>query len=67
MVVVYQIDKHQELGCVGTGIGGNLIEAKANDRIDPENRVVGIVVPWAQGIWSKVPRSVLAEHFSGAF
>lgn len=42
------MDKIRELGHVDKGVG--------SDRVDIENRVVGINVPWGQGVWSNVTK-----------
>lgn len=45
---------------------GNLVEDKVSNRIDLENRMVGVTIPWDQCSWSSVAGGALAESFSCA-
>lgn len=65
MVAGYRIGKHRELRVVNMDIERSLIEAKVNDRIDLENCVLGIIVPWCHGVWPILARGDLVGQFSG--
>ena len=66
MVTGYQIDTRRELDRASDVIEGNHVEAKVGDRIDLENRVYGITIPWSQGFRFSFAGDALAENFSGA-